>query len=124
MSEEKPSQENLEQAIKDLTPTEQEVNLAIREVMEELTAFPYVSTRLTARLNYRSALGKLHSQGYITYPFDIGVDYSLNPAGWEYWERLRLGATRYWLKNNWFPFIVAVVAVGTLVISTISVLTR
>ena len=57
MSEAEPLQEDLEQSIRDLTPTEQEVELAIREVMKELTTYPYVSTRLTARVSYRSALG-------------------------------------------------------------------
>ena len=34
--------------------------------------------------------------------------YTLTEKGWAYYERER-NPIRYWLKNNWFPFAIAVI---------------
>ena len=100
-------------------PTEQEVQSVIRMELGVFTAPPYRSYGLPEDLPYRTGLAAiewLYSQGYISDPFrrsSIGspVSYSLTPEGWGYWERLRLGPIRYWLKYNWFPMAVATTTV-------------
>ena len=85
-----------------------EVQEAIRNKLEELTSPGYLGYPLTGGNddNERSAFWYLRSKGYIT-----DVDDSLctlTPEGWDYYDRLKSGAVRYWLRNNWFPFVVAV----------------
>lgn len=101
-------------------PTEQEVDQEIRRLLTQLTTPPFTGNVRGDTVVWRYAVSKLWSQGYITEPFvtryaetsnrrrPVGTrNFFLTPAGWEYWQQLRLGTVRYWVKNNWFPVAVA-----------------
>ena len=101
-----------------------------------LTAPPYRSYGPSEDLPHRTGLAAiewLYSQGYISDPFrrsSIGslASYRLTPEGWAYWERLRLGPTRYWIKHNWFPVAVAVISsltgIGAIVVGVLALLLK
>ena len=91
--------------------TEKQVQRAIREVLAELTTPPYSSYKPGIENTRRCALEKLYSLRYISNPHvSPNLPYRLTAEGWEYWKRLRLGILLYWLKCNWFPFIIALIS--------------
>lgn len=118
------------------TPTEQEVQSVVRKELEVLTTPPYRSYGPPEDLPYVTNIAViqwLYSLGYITDPFRLSGSgslraYSLTPEGWAYWERLRLGPTRYWLKHNWFPVAVAVISsitgIGAIVVGVLTLLLK
>ena len=106
-------------------PTEQEVDGETRRLIEELISSPYSSNSRPSSDCRHRAIAKLWSQGYISDPyaereriftgrpnppFNGYRNFYLTPEGWEYWEKLRLGTVRYWVKHNWFPVAVAAIA--------------
>ena len=79
--------------------------------MSEMTTPPYMAPRLGRGATGFSATEWLTSLGYVVRRGGDSGALRLTPEGWAYWERLRLGPTRYWIKNNWFP--VAVTAISS-----------
>ena len=119
-------------------PTEREVDQEVRLLVEELTAPPYRSNSLDVPTVRNHAVAKLWSQGYITEPYDRIYGqmrdgrqpfrgyrpFYLTPAGWDYWERLRLGPELYWLERNWFTVAIAIFTGITALVNAAVVLTR
>ncbi len=69
----------------------------------------------------------LYSQGLITDPFRADqARYHLTPEGWEFYDRIRPGPLRYWLKHNWFPATVVaatiLVGIGTILAQVLPLL--
>ena len=99
--------------------------------MEELSIHPYAS-HLNDKTQIRRSAAKLWSQGHITEPFisEPAPAYAthprffLTPAGWEYWEKLRLGPELYWLERNWLPVAVALFAGITAIVNAVVLVTR
>ena len=81
--------------------------------MSEMTTPPYMVPHIGqgATTTRFSATEWLTSLGYVVRRGGDSGALRLTPEGWAYWERLRLGPTRYWIKNNWFP--VAVTAISS-----------
>ena len=90
--------------------------------MSEMTTPPYMAPHIGqgATTTRFSATEWLTSLGYVVRRGGDSGALRLTPEGWAYWERLRLGPTRYWIKNNWFP---ALVALGTFITSVAAIVT-
>ena len=108
-----------------LISKEEEVEESVKSLMKELTTPPYTVVALRLQGGDYSAIDKLMSQGYVEHPNPGHSGRNrirLTPAGWEYWERLRLGGTKYWVKKNLISMLAVAIATGSLIVSVFALI--
>ena len=108
------------------TASEGQVQAEVRILMDELTTPPYMAVSAGPGDARFAAIEWLTSLGYVVRRSDQTRAVRLTPEGWGYWERLRLGPTRYWVKHNWFPVAVAVISsltgIGAIIVGVLTLL--